>query len=95
MRAYSATHRTVMSSSLCYKVNGSGLPGPVSLFFGLEIAAVPSAPRGRSAKPWEEKHQATSIRLHPKVMTWARREAPERGLGYQTVISEVWLEKAG
>jgi uncharacterized protein (DUF4415 family) len=55
----------------------------------------PRALRGRPLKTEVEKYQPTSIRLHPKVITWARREARKRGVGYQTIINEVLLEKAG
>ena len=56
---------------------------------------VPRLPRGRPLKSEEDKYQPTSIRLHPKVIAWARREARKRGVGYQTVINEALLEKAG
>lgn len=49
--------------------------------------------RGRPAKAAEEKFVPTSIRLHPAVLQWAKREAKKRGCGYQTLISEVLLEK--
>ena len=51
--------------------------------------------RGRPEKSGKDKYQPTSIRLHPKVIAWARREARKRGIGYQTIINEVLLEKAG
>jgi uncharacterized protein (DUF4415 family) len=47
--------------------------------------------RGRPSKG-VEKYQPVSIRLHPTVITWAKREAKRRGLGYQTVINEVLLK---
>jgi uncharacterized protein (DUF4415 family) len=50
--------------------------------------------RGRPVKSDEEKFVPTSIRLHPKVIEWAKREARKRGCGYQTVINEILLEKA-
>jgi uncharacterized protein (DUF4415 family) len=50
-------------------------------------------PRGRPLKSEVGKYQPTSIRLHPKVITWARREARKRGVGYQAIINEVLLEK--
>ncbi len=56
---------------------------------------MPRPPRGRPSKSDAEKYQPTSIRLHPKVIAWARREARKRGVGYQTIINEVLLEKAG
>ena len=49
--------------------------------------------RGRPPKPVAERYRATSIRLHPKVLAWARREARRRKVGYQTVINEALLEK--
>ena len=56
---------------------------------------VPRPPRGRPVKSEEDKYQPTSIRLHPKVMAWARREARKRGVGYQTIINEALLKRAG
>jgi len=56
---------------------------------------VPRTPRGRPPKPGAEKYVATSIRLHPKAMAWARREARRRKVGYQTIINEALLERAG
>ena len=56
---------------------------------------VPRTPRGRPAKSEQDKYQPTSIRLHPKIMAWARKEARKRGVGYQTIINEVLLERAG
>lgn len=47
--------------------------------------------RGRPTKEEEEKYEPISIRLHPKVLAWARKEANKRGIGYQTVINEVLL----
>lgn len=54
---------------------------------------VPSETRGRPPKNEGEKCLPTTIRLHPKVLSWARREARKRGVGYQTVINEVLLER--
>ena len=51
--------------------------------------------RGRPPKAAADCYRATSIRLHPKVLAWARREAKRRKIGYQTVINEVLLERAG
>jgi len=59
-----------------------------------ERTGVPRPSRGRPPKPDTERYRATSIRLHPKVMAWARREARRRKVGYQTVINEALLEKA-
>ena len=56
---------------------------------------VPRPARGRPPKPKTEKYRPTSIRLHPKAIAWARREARKRRVGYQTIINEVLLEKAG
>jgi uncharacterized protein (DUF4415 family) len=49
--------------------------------------------RGRPAKDEEEKYEPISLRLHPKVLAWAKEEAKKRGIGYQTVINEVLLEQ--
>jgi uncharacterized protein (DUF4415 family) len=56
---------------------------------------VPQFPRGRPAKSEQGKYQSTSIRVNPRVMAWARKEAGERGRGYQMIINEILLEKAG
>jgi uncharacterized protein (DUF4415 family) len=56
---------------------------------------LPRPPRGRPVKLEDDKYQPTSIRLHPKAIAWARKQARKRGVGYQTIINEVLLEKAG
>ena len=48
--------------------------------------------RGRPAKGLK-KYIPTSIRLHPKVLSWAKKEAKKRGVGYQTVINESLIKK--
>ena len=60
-----------------------------------EKTGIPRSSRGRPPKPEWNKYKPTSIRLHPKVIAWAKREAKKRGVGYQTIINEVLLEKAG
>jgi len=50
--------------------------------------------RGRPPKG-ADKYTPLSIRLHPKVIAWAKREARRRGVGYQTVINEALLKVAG
>jgi len=35
--------------------------------------------------------EPVSIRLHPKVIKWAKEEAEKQGVGYQTVINEALL----
>ena len=54
----------------------------------------PRPARGRPPKG-AKKYVPVSMRLHPKVVAWARREAKKRGIGYQTVINEVLLKAAG
>ena len=46
--------------------------------------------RGRPPKG-DDKYLPISIRLSPKVVAWAKKEAQRRGVGYQTVINEVLL----
>lgn len=50
--------------------------------------------RGRPPKPRSERYLAVSIRLHPKVISWAKIQAKKRHVGYQTVINEVLLKLA-
>lgn len=47
--------------------------------------------RGRPPKGEAEKYRSVSIRLHPRVIDWAKKEARRRGVGYQTVINIVLL----
>ncbi len=49
---------------------------------------------GRPPKKTTDKYVAVSIRLHPLVLSWARREAKKRGLPYQSLINEVLLKEA-
>ena len=62
----------------------------ISEQFGMELRK-----RGRPVKNEEEKYEPISLRLHPKVLAWAKEEAQKRGIGYQTVINEVLLERIG
>ncbi len=47
--------------------------------------------RGRPPKG-AEKFTPVSIRLDPRVLAWAKREAKRHGLGYQTIINQVLLK---
>ena len=49
--------------------------------------------RGRHPKG-DEKFKSVSIRLHPKILEWAKKEAVKLGIGYQTVINNLLLKKA-
>ena len=48
---------------------------------------------GRPRKKESEKYKSTHIRLHPKVLSWAKAEAKKRGIGYQSLINEILLEQ--
>jgi uncharacterized protein (DUF4415 family) len=50
--------------------------------------------RARRVTP-EEPYQPVSFQLHPKVLNWAKAEARQRGIEYQTVINEVLLKQVG
>jgi predicted DNA binding CopG/RHH family protein len=50
-------------------------------------------PRGRHPKG-DAKFKPISIRLHPKILEWAKKEARKLGIGYQTVINNMLLKKA-
>ena len=50
--------------------------------------------RGRPAKAPHLKYRDIHLKLHPKVLNWARAEAKRRGIGYQTLINEVLLRNA-
>jgi uncharacterized protein (DUF4415 family) len=51
--------------------------------------------RNRPIRSEDENYEPISIRLHLKVLNWAKEEAQKRGIGYQTVINEVLLELVG
>lgn len=50
--------------------------------------------RGRPPKSYAERYRAVSIRLHPRVVNWAKAQAKKMHVGYQTVINEVLLKLA-
>ena len=50
--------------------------------------------RGRPPKDADTKFSPISIRLHPIALSWAKKEAKKRGVGYQTIINEILLKKA-
>ncbi len=49
--------------------------------------------RGRPLKPKAEKYKPTSIRLHPQVVSFVKKEAKKRKIGYQSVINEILLDE--
>ena len=49
--------------------------------------------RGRPPAKDSLKYVPTSIRLHPKVLRWAKKEAKKQGIGYQTVINQSLINK--
>ncbi len=49
--------------------------------------------RGRPPKG-ADKYSLIAIRLHPKVLAWAKREAKKRQIGYQTLINEILIHEA-
>ena len=49
--------------------------------------------RGRPPKG-SAKYRDIHIKLHPKALDWARAQAKQRGIGYQTVINEALLRQS-
>ncbi len=49
--------------------------------------------RGRPPKGLD-KYKPIQIRLHPKAIRWAKSEAKQLGIGYQTVINQALLMRA-
>lgn len=60
----------------------------ISEQFGMKLRK-----RGRPPKDEDDKYELISLRLHPKILAWAKEEAQKRGIGYETVINEVLLER--
>nr|WP_275974140.1 BrnA antitoxin family protein [Argonema galeatum] len=60
----------------------------ISEQFGMKLRK-----RDLPAKNEDEKYELISLKLHPKVLAWAMEESKKRGIGYQTVINEVLLER--
>ena len=48
---------------------------------------------GRPPKSSDQKHIPISIRLHPTVLKWLKKEASKRHLPYQTIINEILMKK--
>lgn len=57
--------------------------------FGLDVPR-----RGRPPRRKTGQSEHVSIRLHPKIIEWAKQEGKRRGIGYQTVINEELLRLA-
>lgn len=49
--------------------------------------------RGRPPKEGHLKYCLISIRIDPRVLSWARKLGEKRGVGYQTVINQELLKK--
>ncbi|MBX7149956.1 BrnA antitoxin family protein [bacterium] len=48
---------------------------------------------GRPLKEADEKYVAVSIRLHPRILEWAKKQAKKLGVGYQQFINAQLLKK--
>lgn len=57
-------------------------------------ATVKLKSRGRPAKSQDAKYIPISIRLHPKIIKWAKGQAKKQDVGYQTVINEALLSRS-
>ena len=49
---------------------------------------------GRPPTPVEQKYIPTYIKLDPRIIKWAKKEAKKRKIGYQTFINQELLKKA-
>jgi uncharacterized protein (DUF4415 family) len=64
---------------------------------GIEALTGKKRPKrpGPAPKAANEKYQPIAIRLHPRVLAWAKKEGEKRGVGYQTIINDTLLRRAG
>ena len=60
-----------------------------------EALSKPAKIIGRPRNPPDEKFVPVYIRLDPRIVKWAKREAKRRRLGYQTVLNEELLRLTG
>lgn len=49
---------------------------------------------GRPVKTPAEKYVPVSIRLHPQVLSWLKKESKKRDVPYQTIINQLLLKEA-
>ncbi len=54
----------------------------------------PPVLRGRPRKRPEEKFLPVTIRLDPRIVVWAKREAKRQHVGYQTILNQELLRRA-
>ncbi len=52
--------------------------------------------KARVGRPFKfkEKLEAISIKLHPKILIWAKKEAKKKGIGYQSFLNTFLMKKA-
>jgi uncharacterized protein (DUF4415 family) len=46
-----------------------------------------------TAAPVDETYESVILKLHPKVLSWAKAEAEKQGVAYQAVINAVLLQQ--
>ena len=61
---------------------------------GKKLGEKRSARPGRPPKALEEKYKPVSLRLHPKVYEWVKKQAKKRHIAYQSLINEILLKEA-
>ena len=50
--------------------------------------------RGRPIKIEKDKYIPISIRLHPRILKWVKKEARARKIGYQSIINEILMKRS-
>lgn len=48
-------------------------------------------PVGRPVKKQADRLVAVSIRLHPNIIKWTKKQAKQKGIGYQSLINQILL----
>ncbi len=61
---------------------------------GKKLGIKRKARPGRPQKMTSDKYIPISIRLHPKVIAWAKQQAKKQGIKYQSIINQVLLHVA-
>ena len=59
----------------------------ISEQFGIELRN-----RDFSSKN-EDNYELITLKIHPKILAWAKEESQKKGINYQIVINEFLLEK--
>ncbi len=90
----SATDEEFMAQKVDWSKARRAKPAETKIYRKAIEAKLGVKRRGRPTKPAGQKLQSLTLRLDPRVIAWAKRQAKRQHIGYQTLLNQTLLRIA-